>query len=74
MQYIEETIYIKTTTNTRIVKLPRRQADTDKFNLAYRTIDLIPTARAKESVACHIIYELYTGKSSLHSHMENLRS
>ena len=34
MQYIE-TNYIQTMTSTRIVKLPRRQADTDKFNLAY---------------------------------------
>ena len=34
MQYIE-TNYIQTMTNTRIVKLPRRQADTDKFDWAY---------------------------------------
>jgi hypothetical protein len=35
MQYIEETIYIQTTTNRCIVKLPHRKADTDKFNWAY---------------------------------------
>jgi hypothetical protein len=32
---IIETNYIQTTTNRRIVKLPRRQADTDIFDWAY---------------------------------------
>jgi hypothetical protein len=34
MQYIE-TNHIQITTNKRIVKLPRRQADTDIFDWAY---------------------------------------